>query len=226
MKNKLISIIILLFVIFFVGCEFDNYDPPKSFLKGFVTYNNNPVNVRSNGTQLELWQYGFPLRQKITVHIDQDGKFSARVFDGNYKLVRLAGGPWENQSDSIDVTVSGTTTIDIPVTPYFTISDENFSYNSSTGVITATCNVAKVGSRNIDNLTFYIGTTTIVDANNSAQSNALSSGALTDLTTPKTMTITLNDANKSRQYIFVRIGVKTAGIGERLYTSVQTIQLN
>ena len=226
MKNTLLSIIILLFIFFFTGCEFDNYDPPKSFLNGVVTYNNNPVNVRSNGTQLELWQYGYPLRQKISVYIDQDGKFSARLFDGNYKIVRLAGGPWENQNDSIDVKVSGTTTIDVPVTPYFTISNESFSYNSGTGVITATCNVTKVGSRAIDNLTFYVGTTTIVDANNSVQSNAISSGGLTDLTAPKTMTITLNATNKSRKYIFVRIGVKTAGIGERLYTPVQNILLN
>jgi len=225
MKNKLISLILLLFVIILAGCEFDNYEPPTSTITGNVTYNGNPVNVRSGGTELELWQYGFATRQKIPVYIAQDGSFAARVFDGSYKLVRLNGGPWQNQSDSINVTVNGTAAVDVPVIPYFTISGENFTYDKSSGVLTATCNVTQVGTLAIENLTLYVGLTNIVDPTNSSQNNLLASGALTDLTTSKTMAVTLNTSNKAKSYIYARIGVKTAGIGERLYTPVEKISL-
>ena len=197
MRNKFISSIILLIVLILAGWEFDNYDPPESTISGKVTYNGNAVNVRSGGTELELWQYGFQTRQKIPVFIAQDGTFSALVFDGNYKLVRLKGGPWENQTDSINVTVKGSATVDVPVTPYFTLSGESFTYDKNTGILTATCNVVKVGSLEIDNLSLYIGVTNIVDPTNSSQNSVLASGALTDLSTSKTLTVTLNTANKT-----------------------------
>ena len=225
MKNQLISLISFLIVFILAGCEFDNYDPPKSTITGEVTYNGNAVNVRSGGTELELWQYGFQTRQKIPVYIAQDGTFAARVFDGDYKLVRLKGGPWENQTDSISVTVKGSATVDVPVIPYFTLSGENFTYDKSSGVITATCNVAKVGTLGIDNLTLYVGVTSIVDPTNSSQNSALAAGALTDLSTSKNLTVTLNAANKARSYVYARIGVKALGIQEQLYTPVKKINL-
>jgi hypothetical protein len=223
--KKITSYTLLLLIILINGCEFDNYDPPTSTIKGNVTHNGSNVNVRSGGTELELWQYGYALRQKIQVYIAQDGTFSARVFDGNYKLVRLNGGPWQNQSDSISVTVKGSAAVEVPVVPYFTISNANFAYNKTTGVLSATCNVAKVGTLNIDNLTLYAGVTSIVDPTNSSQNNVLNAAALSDLTTTKAMSITLNESNKARSYMYARIGVKAAGIGERLYTPVQKISL-
>ena len=66
---------ISVFVLILVGCEYDNYDPPRSFLTGTVTYNGNPVGVRSGATQLELWQHGYQLFEKIPVYIAQDGTF-------------------------------------------------------------------------------------------------------------------------------------------------------
>src|SRR5690554_1512804 len=105
---KIIKYIITLSVILFItGCEIDNYEAPKSFLEGKVVYNNQPVGVRSNGVQLELWQPGYALYSKIPVYVSQDGSFSASVFDGDYKLVRLEGAPWVNNTDTIDVQVRG-----------------------------------------------------------------------------------------------------------------------
>jgi len=225
MKNKVISLVTILVVIILAGCEYDNYEPPKSFLTGTVTYNGSPVGVRSGGTQLELWQYGYALKTKIPVYIAQDGTFSARLFDGDYKLVRLKGAPWKDQTDSISVTVKGNTTIEVPVIPYFTITNPSFDYNSSTGEITSSCTVTKVGTLNIESLTLYIGVTSIVDANNNSQKHTLSASALTDLSTPKTNKVTLSATNKARQYVYARIGVKTSGVGESLYSPVQKIML-
>ena len=223
MKSKLISLAILIFVLFLTGCSYDNFNPPTSFLAGSVTYNNNPVGVRSNATQLELWQYGYALRSKIAISIAQDGTYSARLFDGKYKLVRLAGGPWVSQTDSLDVNVSGNTIINVPITPFYTINNDSYVLNS--GVISSTCTVTKIGTAAITSLTLYVGSTNIVDANNTAQSTTLNAAALTDLSAPKTITVAINSTLAARSYVFVRLGVLSAGSSERLYSPVQKILL-
>lgn len=230
MKNKLLFLTTIAFLLIVAGCEFDNYDPPKSFLSGHVVYNNIPVGVRSNGTQLELWQYKWDTRNiivpaKIPVYIDQDGFYSARLFDGDYKIVRLAGAPWSNpNTDTLSITVKGNTTFDVPVTPYFIITGETFVYNKSDASITSTCNITQIGTLPITNLTLYAGVTNIVDNTNNTQSNVLTEG-LNDLSTPKTNKITLNSINKNRSYIFVRLGIQISGVGERYFTPVQKLSL-
>ncbi|MEI8225988.1 MAG: DUF3823 domain-containing protein [Bacteroidota bacterium] len=224
MKREIIFTLIAAFVILFAGCTKDNFDPPTSILTGTITYNSSPVGVRSNGTQLELWQYGFKLRSKIAVYIAQDGTYSARLFDGNYKLVRLGGAPWVNQTDSINVTVSGATKVDVPVVPYFIITGETFSYAG--GVLSASCTVTKVGTVNIERLTLYVGATSIVDASNNGGKSDKTGSALSNLTVPLTYSYTVPTTLTSKSYIYVRIGVKTTGVGELLYTPVKKIQLN
>lgn len=223
MKSKILSFVIIISFIVLAGCEFDNYDQPGSKLSGTVNYNGTAVGVRSGATQLELWQYGYPTRAKIPVNIAQDGTFTATLFDGNYKLVRLAGAPWQRQTDSLDVTVSGSTTFDVPVTPFYTLTNETFTVTS--GTVNSSVKVNKIGTENITSLTLYVGVTNIVDANNNSQNTTLNAAALTDLTTAKTQSIALNTANKARSYVYVRIGVLCAGSTERYYTPVQKITL-
>jgi hypothetical protein len=234
MKSKIISLGILTFFLFLAGCTFDNFTPPQSTLTGKVVYNGNAVGVRSGATQLELWQYGYKLRSKIAVQIAQDGTYTSLLFDGNYKLVRLAGAPWSNQTDSIDVTVKGSTSVDVPVTPYYTITGETFTFTKNDSTMTATCMVNKVGTPAITSLTLYVGVTTIIDANNNLQSTTLASGSLTDLTTTKTVKVKLANVSPAflyknsyapRGYVYVRLGVLSAGSSERFYTQVQKITL-
>ena len=223
MKSKILSFAILISFIVLAGCEFDNFEQPGSTLTGTVNYNGTAVGVRSGATQLELWQYGFQTRAKIPVNIAQDGTFTATLFDGDYKLVRLAGAPWQSQTDSIDVKVSGRTTLDVPVTPYYTLTNETFT--NASGTINSSVKVNKIGTAAITSLTLYVGITNIVDANNNSQNTTLNAAALTDLSTAKTQSIALNTANKARSYIYVRIGVLCAGSTERFYTPVQKITL-
>jgi len=224
MKRLAFSSLLIAFVLLFLGCKKDNFDSPKSILTGKVVYNGNPVGVRSSGTELELWQYGYALRSKIPVYIAQDGTFSALLFDGSFKLVRKTGGPWIDQkTDSIDVVVNGQTEIEVPVTPYFTITEEVF--NNASGVITSSCMVKKIGTFNIQSLTLYIGITSIVDANNNVSTNVIGAEGLVDLDTKKDQSITLSAALAARDYIYTRIGVQTSGVGERLYGPVQKIKL-
>lgn len=208
-----------------VSCEEDNYDPPKSMLTGQVVYQGDPVGVRSNGVQLELWQPGFELYQKIPVYVAYDGSFSAALFDGDYKLVRLRGnGPWVDNTDSINVQVRGNTVVDVPVEPYYIINNETFQANGN--AVAASFTIGQVNtSQELDRVTLYIGTTTIVDVNNSSLNVSLNKDALTDLSAPINLTLELPPNLSGKDYVFARIGVKTAGVEEMLYSPVKKVEL-
>ena len=207
------------------ACERDNRPEPKSILKGRVIYDGQPVGVRSNGVQLELWQRGYQLFTKIPVYVNQDGTFSASLFDGNYKLVRLRGnGPWTDNTDTIQVELRGTTEIDVPVNPYFVF--QNDTYSKGEGKVSATFELKQVdATRNLERVNLYIGTTTVVDQNNNAGNVQEVAANVKDLTKPITLTATLSPALAGREYVFARIGVKTAGVGEMLFGQPQKVML-
>ena len=43
------------------GCELDNFDDPKAMLEGQVTYQGEPISVRSNSAEFQIWQDGYAL---------------------------------------------------------------------------------------------------------------------------------------------------------------------
>jgi hypothetical protein len=224
MKSTITSYALAAIVLLLAGCAKDNYKKPSAVLTGRVVYQGQPVGVRSNGVQLELWQHGYQVYSKIPVYVAQDGTFSASLFDGDYKLVQLKGnGPWVDKPDSLDVSVRGATTIDMPVTPYFTISNETFQKNGTT--VTASGKITKVSTNAIERVSLYIGTTTIVDATNNGAVSNQTGAALADLSQPITFSLSLPAALSGRDYVYARIGVKTSGIGEMLYTKPQKIAL-
>ncbi len=158
------------------------------------------------------------------MYVAQDGTFSASLFDGNYKLVQLRGnGPWMDKPDSVDVQVRGAVTVDMPVTPYYTITNTTFQKSGS--AITATGKVNKIATNAIERVTLYLGTTTIVDATNNAGVQDRTGTALADLSQPISFSLTLPASLASRDYVYGRIGVKTAGIGEMVYSAPQRIAL-
>lgn len=221
MKNKyLINIITC---IIFIGCSYDNYVQPESILSGKVTYKNEPVSVRSNGTQLELWQDGYALRAKIPVYIAQDGSYSAILSDGNYKIVRLSGAPWENQTDTISVTVKGNTALDIPVIPYFIV--KNVTFQKTNNEITTKFVIEKISqTANLNLARLYLGKTLFTDQNNNATIVALNASSIT-IGQEVTIKATIPKSLESADYLFARVGVQAKGVGELYYSVPQKIHL-
>ena len=220
MKN-----IVRLFVVvaLLAGCDYDNYDPPTSTLSGKVAYQNEAVGVRSGGTQLELWQSGYDLSAKIAVYIDQDGLYSAKLFDGNYKLVRLAGAPWENQTDTIPVTVKGNTVVDVSVTPFFVIRNAAFQKNGDQ--ISATFTVEKVSSSaNLGLARLYIGKTIITDQNNNVANASMDASAIM-LGQQVNLSVAIPESIASEEYLYARVGIQNAGVGELYYSVAEKIRL-
>ncbi|HMI02529.1 MAG TPA: DUF3823 domain-containing protein, partial [Pedobacter sp.] len=125
MKKLFYSIILM--AVGISGCELDNFEPPKSVLTGRLVFDGKPVGIRQGISVLQLFQPGFETVTPINVNVKQDGSFASTLFDGNYKLIRISGnGPWEANTDTINVVVKGATSFDVAVRPYFTISDATF----------------------------------------------------------------------------------------------------
>src|SRR5690606_19875286 len=215
-----IKFFIPLIALSFASCEIDNYEPPTSTLTGTVTYDGKPIGVRSGGVQLELWQSGFALDTKIPVNIDQDGRFSAALFDGTYKLTFLAGnGPWVVSTDTIVVNLKGSADITVPAEPYYAIADESITRSGED--IEAAFRVLTVNdSRTLESVGLYIGTTTILDNINNELKVELPAADIATTADPVGLGVTLGADLSSRPYVFARIGVRTSGVNEMLFSPV------
>lgn len=213
-------VIALLSVMMFTACGLDNYDAPQSELHGRITYNGQTLGLRGTGeaVQLQLYQDGYELRDHIPVYVGQDGTFSAKLFDGEYKLVtRNQNGPWVNSRDTTVIKVNGTTTVDIQVTPYFTISDANITLNGSQLNGTFTVNQI-VETANIDYVMLLVSKTHFVDdVSYIAREDFrdVGTGALN-----LSMNLSGNQQVASVKALFGRVGVRTVGADQAIYSDV------
>lgn len=221
---KKLSYLALVLATSLTACEFDNFAPPESVLEGRLVYQGQPVSVRENAIQLELWQEGYALRDAIPVYVKQDGTFAAKLFDGKYKLVpKQNNGPWQSNADTIQVELRNSQTLDVPVSPYFII--ENATIERSNATLTATFDVQQViEGWQVERVALYVATTQFVDSKYStAQVESTDVGAV--LSGPTTLALELGDLATSEAYVFARVGVKTVGVEEMIYTPVQKIEL-
>jgi hypothetical protein len=224
-KPYIIQVLLLLLVgtTIISSCKKDNYDPPKSYLTGHVTYQGKAVGVRTNATQLQLWQHGYAFFTPIAVYINQDGSYSALLFDGDYKLTKLGGAPWVAQTDSISVHVSGNTVADVPVNPYFVVS--NATYQKSGTAITSSITVQQgPATSQLEAVRLYVSRTILLDQNNSdASTNVPASGVTVGQ--PVTASVTIPASIATGDAVYVRVGVKAVGVNELTYSAPQKIQL-
>ena len=220
--KKITSFFTLLCCLAISSCRYDNFDEPQSMLTGKVVYEGEPICVRAGGAEFALYQDGYALHNSIPVYINQDGTYSAVLFDGEYKLVRMGNAPWERpNNDTILVEVHGNTVQDIPVTPYFIIKDASFTKNGSK--VTAKFTVKKVSSSaTLEDVRIYLGETLITD-NNTNRAN-VSLGKDIQLDQVITADIDIPESLASEDYFFARVGVKSGQASEYCYTQSTKIE--
>jgi hypothetical protein len=164
MKNYCIYSL-LIFAILITGCGKDNYEEPTSTLTGRIVYQGESLQLKGSNesVRIQLFQEGYDFRSPLDIFVSQDGSFSAKLFDGHYKLVTRDGnGPWLNSRDTTEVELKGTTSVDLEVTPYFTISNPSISLNGNVMNTSFTINQI-VDASQIDRVMLLLNTTTFVD---------------------------------------------------------------
>ncbi|MDB5013222.1 MAG: hypothetical protein JWQ25_1424 [Daejeonella sp.] len=234
MKIKFHYPIYLLLVIVAASCKKDNYEAPGSTLSGQLIYNSVPIGVEVNQVPFELFQPGFGKVGPIGSSFAQDGSYSALLFDGSYKFTIPAGqGPfmWKKTAsgapDTLAITLNGSQTLNIEVTPYYLISAAQFT--ASAGKVNATFKAEKIitdaiNAKNIERVVLYINKTQFVSGGeNNIASTELAGGAIVD---PNNIALSVNvpAITPTQNYVFARIGLKVAGIEDMIFSAVSKVQ--
>ncbi|MGS2738264.1 DUF3823 domain-containing protein [Sinomicrobium sp. M5D2P17] len=220
MKRIIVFITILLGL---SSCEYDNYDPPQSELTGRLLYEGGPIGVRQGINIFQLYEPGWENFEPIGLNVKQDGTFSARLFDGDYQLVLINGnGPWVNQSDTIDIHVNGNRELDVTVNPFFMIRNENFEIEGS--ALKVTFDIEQVvEATDLQFVSLYIGETMLVDNQFNANEERLPSGSIEDIN--ETISLEMDISGIDQEFLFARIGIKTQGNPELIFSQVEKITL-
>ena len=146
------------------SCSYDNFEEPKATLTGKAIYDGEAVGVRSGSSEFALFQDGYALKGSIPVYIAQDGSYSVSLFNGDYKLVRMGNAPWERPSnDTIYISVKGNTVQDIPVTPYFLLSETCLLLKTVTRLQHVSPLTKWLPNANMENVGIYLGTGILTD---------------------------------------------------------------
>ncbi|WPV68322.1 DUF3823 domain-containing protein [Chitinophaga sp. LS1] len=221
------------------ACKKDNYDEPKTIFKGSITYQGEAINVASLAVYFELWEPGWGKSGAIAVQIQEDGSFSSLLFNGNYKLIIPAGqGPFRSvtnnatNSDTIPLNLTGSTTMNIEVMPYYMIRNQQIAKSGTTAAATFKLEqiITDANARSIENVYLYLNQTTIVDQSNYKVRTALAGSSITDLNNVA-MSVDIPASMSSvgttgaQNYAYARIGVKIAGVEDLLYSTIVKIDL-
>jgi hypothetical protein len=215
------------------SCKKDNYAEPSSKLTGRIVYKGEAIGVENYQVPYELYQFGFGKVGPIGSSFGQDGTFSALLFDGEYKLIVPNGqGPfrWKQTTggapDSITINLKGNQNMDIEVMPYYMI--RNAQLTGGSGQVKATFGVEKIitdaNARDIENITLYINKTQFVSGadNGNIAASGVDGPAIVDPNNIS-LTVTVPGITPAQNYVFARIGLKIAGVEDRLYSSIQKI---
>ncbi|KQM69333.1 hypothetical protein ASE74_04805 [Pedobacter sp. Leaf216] len=233
MKNRFYYVIAAVAVLF-SSCKKDNYDAPEADFTGRIVYKGEAINVEYGQVNFELWQSGFGNYSALNVNVNQDGNYSAKLFDGDYKLVFSPNqGPflWKKNAagrqDSIAVNISGSKTLDIEVMPYYMIRGATLT--ATAGKVNGFCRLEKIitdaNAKDIERVSLYINKTQFVDGGNNLGDGAvqnISGAAIADLNNLN-LSVTIPSMTPTQNYVFARIGVKIAGVEDMIFTPVAKI---
>ena len=231
--KKIINIVsFMTLALLLTSCGKDNYSEPTSTLTGQIIYQDSvtlketPIQLRGTGgaVSLQLYQDGYANPGNITIFVDQDGTFRAKLFDGVYKMVtKDKNGPWVNTRDTSIVIVKGNTVFNRKVKPYFILTDDAITLTDS--IMDCSCNItAIVPDAVIGSVSMIIGNTKFVDDSNKLQ---LKTATVTK-PGPFSFKLNLNLDNKEKTWasikaskeLYARIAVKAKGADQAVYTKL------
>ena len=230
MKNRFYFIIAAVAVLF-SSCKKDNYDAPAADFTGRIVYKGEAINVQYGQVNFELWQSGFGNYSALNVNVNQDGNYSAKLFDGDYKLVfspNQGSFLWKKNAagrqDTIAVNINGSKTMDIEVMPYYMIRGATLT--TASGKINGFCKLEKIitnaDGKDIESVSLYINKTQFVDGSNNIATQQLNGTAIADLNNLN-MSVSIPAMTPTQNYVFARIGVKIAGVDDLIFTPVTKI---
>jgi hypothetical protein len=231
MKLKYHHIIFLAGFAVLASCKKDNYEAPSSTLSGKIVYQGEAIGVENYQVPYELYQFGFGKVGAIGSSFAQDGTYSAVLFDGEYRLIIPNGqGPfkWKQTAsgdpDSVLISLRGSQQLDLEVTPYYMIRTPQLA--ASGGKVTANFKIEKIvtdaTAKDLENVTLYINKTQFVSGGDNIANSEIAGSAIVDMNNV-TLETSIPSITPTQNYVFARIGLKIAGVEDRIFSPVQKI---
>jgi hypothetical protein len=231
MKTIQLYIVLSVMIVMLGSCEYDNYDAPESKLEGQLVYQGTPLNLDARNVYMELWEPGWEKKNKIDVHVNQNGAFSALLFNGDYKLfIRRNSVPFmaphndQTNSDTILVEIRGNKKVDIDVIPYYLV--KNASITNTGKTVNAAFGMEKVitdaNQKDVERVTLYINKGNLVSSDMKIAEASLNGGDIAD---PNAILLTteIPDLTPAQSYVYARVGIKLAGVDYLIYSEIQKI---
>jgi hypothetical protein len=230
MKISLYYLLLPVIIMSGNACKKDNYDAPNARLNGRLVYKGDPVEVEYNQVPFELYQFGFGKTGPIGNSFAPDGTYSTLLFNGEYKFIIPNGqGPFkwkqtpQGAPDSLTINIHGNQELNIEVTPYYMI--RNPQLTATGGKINASFAIEKIitdaSAKNIENVRLYINKTQFVSGADNIASDNIDGSAITN---PAAVNLSVTVPALSQNYVYARIGLKVAGVEDRIFSSVQKVQ--
>jgi hypothetical protein len=232
MKINSFYIILLACCVTAGSCKKDNYSAPSSLLSGNLVYQGVPIGVEYGQVPFEIYQYGFGKVGPISSTINQDGSYSALLFNGSYKLdIPNGQGPFvwpkspSGAPDSIAITLNGKQSLDLPVTPYYMIRNPQIA--AAGGNVTATFKAEKIIvdpaiAQNIASVSLYINNTQFVSSTNKIAEADLAGGSIADPNNIS-LTVAIPASVAAQKYVYARIAIQIVNVEDRILSPLQKI---
>jgi len=244
-KNNRITLVIMLLAaagFLLQSCGKDNMvSYPTSIIKGAITYNGQAVHLMSSNNQLNSGVANQNLNTLVLrqtgpqplsggdnrIFARNDGTFTANTFDGDYEIRPNTGRcPFEDFAP-IAFTLNGEQTVNIPVNPYFWVSNYQTTFVDS--VFTATFKLDRiVPTKNLQEVRVYFNTTKNVDQSAQVFSRGFTTVAQgVNINGNCTITVNLkgsgmtvaekNSVKATTGKLWANVAIRTSGITEALY---------
>ena len=120
-------IIVLMAAMLMLSCEVDNYPVPDGTIVGTIIDNTTNAGIvgEQGGGRIQCYELSWSENPSVfTIPVKSDGSFqNTKMFAGHYRLVADDGAFVLPETQEVDVTAGGTTTVKFTVTPHLSFTD-------------------------------------------------------------------------------------------------------
>ncbi len=246
MKTSVKYLFIAALAVTVFSCKKDNYDAPSATLSGHLLYQSDTIYLEKEQVPVLVYQYGFgkvgPIGSvsggltNVTPTFAQDGGYSLLLFNGDYKIVIPNGqGPflWKQTAagnpDTVSVTLNGSQTVDLQVTPYYLIQAAQINA-AGTDSVHATFSVQKVitdaNAKDIEYVALYVNKTQFVSGGNNINTSPASIAGV-DISDMSSIQLGAHYKNliPTQDYVFARLGIKIVGVEDLIFSPLIKVSL-
>lgn len=224
MKNKVLLLLYLILCLGVASCdlyEIDNQEVPNVQIRGKLTYKGTPVPTKNGITPFAFYQDEYPLNGSFSLCSSQDGNVAGLIFDGIYQVKFVNGqGAFESEELEREIYVHGTTDFEWEVIPFFWVN--SVDYRIVDRKISADVNISKVcDSKELEYVSLLFATSIICDRVNVEQEVKILSSDIQNL---NSIHFDVDLSSWSKDYCYVRVGVKSKGNTYYNYSEVKKIE--